>query len=205
MQQINLYLEEFKPKKEWATLENGLIVVLIMLLLIGIEVAFKQASVKEESQKVVALDTELASLTASVESLKTKPNTIPTHALEEKIKQARANIEQRQRMTEWFKTQSFGNQTGFSRPLMALGQHLVPGVFLQEFGLQQGGEYVWMKGISERTEDVPLYVSRLQQDEQFKSSKFGRMVIVKKTPHHQFSLSGSTEGLKNDAKTMETF
>lgn len=83
-----------------------------------------------------------------------------------------------------------GNRDGFSHHMKALGQYLPEGVMLNEFAFHKGGAFVRLRGWSVLPEQVPLYISRLQEAEAFSLARFGSFTAQADSGGVEFSFGG---------------
>lgn len=190
MQQINLYLPEFRPKVDLLSAERAAILLAVLLvLLIGLQ-GFRASEMNAAESIAVELEGRQQNLKEQADTLKKAPKPVKDAGLEREIEQLREAIRNREGVAGIIASRSLGNDTGFSRHLVALGQRKVEGVSLQEFTLQSGGAFLRLSGVSQKPELVPLYVSQLQNDEHFTTTKFGYLSLRNQGTGVGFLLSG---------------
>lgn len=190
MQQINLYLPEFRPHRDFFSAENSLIFLLVLLgLMIFLQVSRSGQLAALEAQ-VVRLEEQQKTQKEQVDALKKTPVQGRSAALERELEQTREAIRNREAIAELIGGQSLGNQTGFSGQLLALGEQQLEGMYLQSFDLKRGGAVARMSGVSLKAESVPLYVARLQADPGFSATRFGFLSLRNTDSGVQFLLSG---------------
>lgn len=190
MQQINLYLPEFRPKMDLLSAERAAALLgVLLLVLIGVQVL----QVRDlNAMRHTAADLEARQLTLqqTADQLKKSPKPDKDPALEQEIERLRSAIQNRESVAGIITSRSMGNDTGFSRHLVALGRHKVEGVALRDFTLDSGGAFLRLEGMSQKAELVPLYVSQLQSDENFSQTKFGNLTLRGYGAGVRFLLSG---------------
>lgn len=190
MQQINLYLPEFRPHRDYFSAEySAIFLVLLLAVMIFLHVS-RSGQVKALETQVVQLETQQQALKEQTDALKKKPVVGRSAALEQQVAQTREAIRNREAIAEVIGGQSLGNQTGFSRQLLALGEQRVEGIALQSFNLRRGGAYARLEGVSLKAESIPLYVSKLQGDPSFATTRFGFLSLRNTDAGVQFLLSG---------------
>jgi len=190
MQQINLYLPEFRPHRDYFSAENSAIFLLVLLvLMIFLQVSRSSQLAALESQ-VVELEMQQQQQKDQLDSLKKKPVLGRSAALEQEVARTREAIRNREAIAEVISGQSLGNQTGFSHQLLALGEQRVEGISLKSFDLRRGGSFARLEGVSLKAESVPLYVARLQGDSSFAATRFGFLSLRNTDAGVQFLLSG---------------
>lgn len=190
MQQINLYLPEFRPKVEMLSAERAaLLLTVLLVLLVGLQMV--RASDMNAAEAVAAeLERQQLALKEQATALKKAPKPVKDAALERQIEQLRDAIRNREGVAGIIANRSLGNDAGFSQHLVALGQRKVEGVSLQEFTLQSGGAFLRLSGVSQKPELVPLYLSQLQNDDTFKTTKFGYLSLRNQGSGVNFLVSG---------------
>lgn len=208
MQQINLYLPEFRPQRDFFTAEyTGIFLVIFCFSLIFLY-SHKSSFMTQMEDRVTALEAQKKSITEQVQALKIKPTSNSRVQLDARVTELRAAILNRQAIASVISGQSLGNRSGFSDFLAALSQALVSGVSLSSFTLSQGGRYASLGGFSVEPESVPLYISRLRDDDAFKFTKFGFLSLRQDGDLAAFTLSGdgpiSEELIEHQAKVLST-
>jgi Tfp pilus assembly protein PilN len=190
MQQINLYLPEFRPKVEMLSAErSATLLAVLLMLLVGLQV-FRASEMSAAESVAAELESQQQKLKEQAAILKKAPKPVKDAALEREIEQLREAIRNREGVAGIIASRSLGNDIGFSHHLVALGQRKVDGVSLEEFSLQAGGAFLRLSGLSQKPELVPLYVSQLQNDDHFKTTKFGYLSLRNQGSGVSFLLSG---------------
>lgn len=201
VQLINLYLPEFRPKREVITALNSGIAVLLFIFMLGFIHMSKTKELKLLELRVGNLNQESTSLQESVAILKNTPIGGDRKRLERKIERVRAAIENRNQIKKIMSGQSLGNEFGFSRYLDALSSFADKGLYLDEFNLRQGGRFAQISGVSKKSESVPLYISRLQGGSIFADTKFGLLNIEKQGSHVRFWSEGEHGSLSEGKRS----
>ena len=198
MQQVNLYLAEYRPRREWLSLEYcaaGLMLFLFAMIAMNVFRYYELGSIK---QHVTVLEQREAALKAEVKGIKQTASASNKNALQTEVEQIRAVVENRNAIKEIMSGNSMGNRTGFSSLMFTLGDKQVDDLVVDHFKFSQGGVYVALEGVAKRSESVPLYVHQLQKTLEFNAAKFGFLTITESAGLARFRLSG--EG----AMTIET-
>jgi hypothetical protein len=190
MQQVNLYSAEFRPQVDFLTAERAAgLLGLVLAVLIGLQFADAQ-KLNAARDLVTDLEAQQTNLKQTADKLKKKPKAIKDPALELEVEHLREAIRNREGVAGIITNRSMGNDTGFSKHLVALGRHKVGGVALSTFALEAGGAFLRLEGMSQKPELVPLYVSQLQSDEHFSKTKFGFLTLQNHGAGVRFLLSG---------------
>lgn len=179
MQQINLYLPEFRPERKPVRAEQMLWIVpafLLVLILWSFYTAHGNRALErelaEQQQRVDELEAEVEQLTAA------RPEG-QRGALERRISRLEDDIRQRQRIREAVSRENLGNEAGFSAQMEALGRQSLRSLSLESFSLREraGGTYAELRGLTHSADQVPLYLQRLRSQDSFAQVRFGVMKI----------------------------
>ena len=177
MQQINLYLPEFRPNREplraihmlWGALA-------LLILLIGFSVysnhqhGLLQQQLLAEQKAQETMQAQLKVLTAQ------KPAQASAD-LDLKITQLQKNVQRHQQILAMISSQDLGNDKGFSAQLNALAQASLNTISVQSFSLQRGGKYAELTGLTRSADQIPFYLQRLRKDPSFSEVGFGVLNI----------------------------
>jgi len=190
MQQINLYLPEFRPKIDWLRAEFcGIALILVFGGLIVGQIA-KANGMSNFEEKIIGLEKKSEDLKEKAESLKKTQKNGNRDILLRKSNKLRAQIKNRREIEEVISGKKMGNQLGFSRHIKVLGVHSLPEMWLQGFSLESGGLFAELYGLSKKAELVPEYINSLQKEGVFEETKFGYLNIDKHNMGVSFHLSG---------------
>jgi hypothetical protein len=173
MQQINLYLPEFRPNREplrsvhmvWAAL--ALVVILIFVSLYS---SHRNSQLEE---RLTLEQKGLAELQAQVQQLSLQQPKNQRAQLDVEIQQLQAERDRRGLILSIIDSQDLGNNTGFSEHLQALARQSLDTLALTQFSLQQGARYIEFSGQARNADQVPLYLQRLHGEPSFVQTRFG--------------------------------
>lgn len=177
MQQINLYVAELRPQKDWlaakylaAALFGILFVLFMMHYIKSHEVNKLEISLEEKQLMLKALEIELD---------KSKSATAPSSKAD--IEQSIANLEQkitsRERLARLIQGQTVGENFSFQKAMVALSENSTPRVSLTQFTFSEGGKLVEMRGVGMQTFDVPELFGKLRLVEPLNQAQFGLLRI----------------------------
>lgn len=177
MQQINLYLPEFRPNREplravhmlWAAL--ALIVVLVLFSFYS----NRQHKLLEEqlAQEKVTQQNMLTQL-QMISASKPAQNSAE---LDIKIAELQKNLQRHVQILNMISHQDLGNDKGFSAQVSALGKASLNTISLATFSLQRGGKYAELSGLTRGADQIPLYMQRLRKEPAFADVGFGVLNI----------------------------
>lgn len=162
-QQINLYLPEFKVKKDplTAVLMGQILggVVVVMVLVSGYqffsrwqlnsELTQLRATLQEETRKTTELDEVLARRSQSDE-------------LTERLESAESRLLSRRQIRDFLGGIQLGNVVGFSHFFMDLSRAAIDGLRITEFEIGNGGSSVSISGETIDSAMIPRYVRNLE-------------------------------------------
>ena len=162
-QQINLYLPEFRMKKDALTaLVVGQVlgcIVAVMVLVtsfdiytqwsLSSELTILRVTLSEETTKTSELDEVLA---------RRSQNTVLTDRLD----QSEAQLESSRQIRSFLSETKLGNVVGFSEHFKDISRASISGLSVSEFSIGSGGEQVNLLGNVLDSAMVPRYVSRLE-------------------------------------------
>lgn len=191
MQQINLYLPEFRPNREplravhmmWAC--AGL---LVLLLLFTVYSSFQNRGL--EQQLARSQEATKAILQQFDALNKNKPAQSGAD-VDVRLEQLQANLQRHLQILAMIQHQDLGNDKGFSAQLNALAQASLSTVSLETFSLQRGGSYAELSGKTSAADQIPLYLQRLRADPSFEKVAFGVLKVTREENGNslQFSLA----------------
>lgn len=177
MQQINLYLPEFRPKRDWLTFNLSVIYVgALVACMLGYQLIVWRSE-QHWRERVTDAETQSQTLAEEVAQLKSKPASQSREAYEQKTAQLRATIANREALAQVIGGQAFGNRQGFSQYFRAISENWLEGIALTEFGLTHGGQFATLSGEATQAELVPLFIGGLRADAVFADARFGLLSL----------------------------
>ncbi len=180
MQQVNLYVESLRPKKEYLTLLHMLIIfVFITVLLAAATVWMKSASHKWEDKLASKskIKTQMLEQTKLLEvKVKGLVVDISLQNLNERLsKRVAANRMLAKTIDGVIKV----NQGQFSKLMMALARQYITGISLSNIVFDQGGVDIALTGNASSAEKVPEYLQRLRKEPLFVGRTFKAFTVEK--------------------------
>ena len=163
-QQVNLYLPEFRPQRDWLSslrmLQIAAVMLVLMLLLSGTDM-LRRWNLEEQLQRLQEdLQIETAATNALEQELARRSGnqnlTRDLATREERLVQARE-------LLSFLRTTNLGNIDGLSEYLKDLSRASFPGMWLTEFRFSAGGEQVYLQGVVEQSAMLPDFIGRLSQ------------------------------------------
>lgn len=177
MQQINLYVTELRPQKDWFSakyLSVMLVSIFTLLVLIDFvklrEVSFLNGSLNDKQLVLRALELEM-------DKSKTQKPTSNRQDIQIEIATLKEKISAREQLVALIKGQSINNNFSFYRALTVMSKTASNRVAIDSFTFSEGGQYIEMEGEGVRSFDVPDYINALRSDPVFATSTFGLVSI----------------------------
>lgn len=177
MQQINLYLPEFRPNREplraihiaWIGL-GFLILLLLFSVYSNYQYGLLQQQLEAEQKNQLGLQSQL-------QLLSTQKPAQASATLDIKIIQLQKDVQRHQQILNMISNQDLGNDKGFSIQLNALSLAALNTISVETFSLQRGGRYAELTGLTRSADQIPLYLQRLRRDSSFSEVGFGVLNI----------------------------
>ena len=162
-QQINLYLPEFRVKKDaLSALVMGQIlgsIVAVMVIVASVDI-YTQRGLRGELAKlngILQQETEKSSELSEV-LLRRSQNAV----LIDRLDQAEAQLETSREIRSFLSQEISGQAVGFSEHFKDISRASINGLSVSEFSIGKGGEVVKLSGDVLSSALVPRYVSRLE-------------------------------------------
>lgn len=197
-QHVNLYLPEFRKKKEWLNADRMLQIFLgvtvLMLLFSGVEWLQKRSAANAYADAQTRMEQAADATRALIASFGTQAE---DQSLVEGNLRLKETLSSKQAVLNYLGGIKLGNTKGFSEFLIDLAQYHVEGLRLTNIKFAQNGAAIELVGQVSNAGLVPLYLQNLGQGTVFngmESSKWD----VKET----FLKGNESAGLK-DMKAFE--
>lgn len=204
MQQINLYLPEFRPNRKPLRAQHMLWAAAVLLLLLLLWSLWSAKQTQDLSEQVVIEQRQLEELQQQVQELTARQPRRQGPDLDTQVERLKNEIQRRENIRLLITQQNLGNAEGFSAQLQAMARQSMAELALQHFSLQQGGGYVELTGRVRQAERVPEYLQRLRSERSFAQVRFGVMDVEQdesSEPGLKFSLSkADAKGAKPNAR-----
>ncbi|ANT69590.1 MSHA fimbrial biogenesis protein MshI1 [Aeromonas hydrophila] len=188
--QINLYGVEFRPRRQWASLNQMALIwggsVLLLLCAAGV-IAWQQHAVERELMQVRAaleikrgeaqrLDAELARHQAD-------------GLLQQQLATKQEELTAKQGLMRQLGSLALQKSQGYAGLMADLSRIRDPQLSLQRIEIADG--YVNLSGFAGRSQDVPAWVNRFKQTPSLAGKQFGELTLSRdKEGRLAFQLSG---------------
>lgn len=177
-QQINLYHERFRKKREWLTLSNVAIAgaVLVSVLAVGGAWAWREAAMRGAEAA-----TAEARLKAVKEQFETQTQAAagrkPSAQLIAEVANAEIVLQRREQIARLLEGGAIGNTGGFSGYLIGLARQVPPGLWLTGFIIGSGGNDMEIRGRALNGALLPDFIRRLGSEQAFQGRVFAALTL----------------------------
>lgn len=193
-QQVNLYLAEFKLKKDALTVRLmaqvlGATIALMVLISaydfftrwqLNTELVELRLTLQEETRKTSELDGLLARRSQDAE-------------LSDRLDLAEARLDSGRQVRDFLSETKLGNEVGFSEHFKDLSRASIDGLSLTEFSISEGGDRLRLLGRVVESAMVPRYVKNLElSTSPIRNQHFGTTIALGEQ-YYSFALSTSDE------------
>jgi Tfp pilus assembly protein PilN len=203
MQQINLYLPEFRPNREPLRAVHMLwsgLAFLVLLLCFSVYSNYKNGVLE---QQLAAEQKSQEAMQAQLKLLNAQKPAQASAELDAKITQLQKNVQRHQQILAMISSQDLGNDKGFSVQLNALSHASLNSISLERFSLQRGGKYAELSGVARSADQIPHYLQRLRKDSSFANVGFGVLNIERDAGQGgllKFSLAKAKDDKSNPSR-----
>ncbi len=173
MQQVNLYTEEFQPRKVKLPLEHIILLGVLTLIVLVLAAAFLNHSLETTRAEVAERQQQADTMHKRVQVLEAKAATL---VRDESLALANERLAQqlsaRQDMIQVLDKVVVKDDAGYSSTLIALARQRVEGLWLTRISLGAAGRNMALEGKTRLAEAVPQYLQNLRQEPSFVGRTF---------------------------------
>ncbi|PCH60672.1 MAG: hypothetical protein COC19_05645 [SAR86 cluster bacterium] len=162
-QQINLFLPEFKPKKDVlkAVLMGqvlGIVAVgMVLMSAYGLLQSWQLGQTLEQSR--VELNEQTSQLSQLRDNLATRSG---NEGLSLRLAEAEQRLDSSRLVSEFLSQTQLGNVQGFSEYFKDLSRATIDGMYITDFLITQGGNNIEIKGMSQNASALPRFVGNIE-------------------------------------------
>ena len=200
MQQVNLYLDEFKQiEPPFSALLNAVLLAGILILSIIISVILFGVVWYEKSQlQIVQQDLNKWQQALEV-AQKQYPEPLVDSALTQKIEKLEQGSQRNKKLLRFLSTRNMNveSQT-FSKLLTALTEIQQPGLWLTEITITKGGASLSFSGFTQQASALPEYLKKLSKLSEFEDMHFKVFDMNREGANLSFVISSSREDQVED-------
>ena len=191
LQNVNLYLPELQPSKEWLTtpvLASTVAGFIVLLTCFAIYLNFQLGELDKQAVQM------LATVQSERDSLENTRKKIPTSKgedLDKQIDELKSHVRNLSLVAELIESQNLGNDQGFALRLHSLASHASSDLSLSSFRFSQGDRKVELAGETASPQSLTQFIDALQHDDYFRGAQFGPLAVQQdadKPGRHHFTL-----------------
>ncbi|MEH6358642.1 MAG: PilN domain-containing protein [Pseudomonadales bacterium] len=177
-QRINLYQASISDSvwRTYSPFPQIAIGLLLVMLALTVLASLDKTKSEAELQRLTAQHDQIA---AQVAILNAPENREVSEVLQKEVLSLETRLNTRQSVLEGIKAEGVGNGAGFSSYMEGLARQHFEGLWLTSFELQQGGERMALKGVTDKPEWVPRYIRSLGNESVFAGTEFNVFSLEK--------------------------
>ncbi|PJG58169.1 PilN domain-containing protein [Aeromonas cavernicola] len=176
--QLNLYSAEYRPKRQWASLNQMVLawsVALLGVLLVGGGYEWQQRRV---SQALAQTQIELERQQGDAQRL---DSALAQHQADPLLQQQLAALEEdvaaKNELLRQLSSLSLQKDQGYAELMADLARIRSPHLSLQRIEINQG--HINLSGLADSSEDVPAWVNRFKQTPSLAGKQFGELTLMR--------------------------
>ena len=198
MQQVNLYTQEFQPRRDPLNIKQILLLIFLSLL-VGASISFYVVRVGDDLRaEKQTLEAQRNTQLASLDDLKRRyPVRGEDPELKNRLKRFEQDLLAKQRLLKLINEPELSNTAGFSEHLAGLARQRQTDLWLTGIRLSSGGSQIGLAGSTYQPDLVAKFIQRLRREEIFKGGEFQIFRMSRKEDAEElvdFSLM-SSEGI----------
>jgi hypothetical protein len=170
-QQINLYQDQFKEKKLFASAAQVMILLLVMLLGIAGWSYLIGADLNDLEQQKQSLKASQSSVNNELTLIPAELNRqLADDRIKNQVKDITKQLRARKQVMQFVENNQFGSGEGFSAHLKALSNLQVDNVWLDEILLSDS--FLKIRGSALRADLIPTYFGSFSEEAVFRGQRF---------------------------------
>jgi hypothetical protein len=183
LQQINLYLPELRPRRNWLTARRLVSVAGILLIVMTVTAGWMELQTTLAQSRMDRLQVQIQEQTLRVEQVERETAARATdQALVQEMNARELRLTQSRDLYEFMRSTELGNLAGFSGYLMDLSRASFQGIWLSEIRIRGDASYVYLSGSADMPAMLPDYVSRLSMGRSdLRTKRFNRLQSTRTT------------------------
>ena len=173
---INLYSDEFRPKRLYLALPQLMRFWFLALLFLVGSGGYLQWLLDQQQQAILSLELAVTNQQQESERLSQELATRrPDMTLQRKVTESHAELEAKQALLDNLAGRQQLKSQGFAIVLEDLARLQGPGISLQHIQLQ--GEQISLQGMARRSQDVPAWVNQFTGTKALSGRRFDELLM----------------------------
>ncbi len=171
-QQVNLLIDDLRPKRELLTAMHALLCVAAFTVLLAAYSAYGLFVASHLANQRDGLENQLAMLADANTKARASINTVADPKLVARVADLQAQHRSRTALAAALTGTTHGRSMGFAKHLDELAAHSQSGLWLTDIELTGGGGHIRLAGMTLDPVLVPRFLKELGQGEQFAGHRF---------------------------------
>lgn len=197
-QEVNLYLPEFFPKKLWLSFSQALFLSFIFLILLSVFFFYQNTrytALKQENKRLgEASSISSQQLIADVKRKSERQRR--KISLESDIKSLENKNSSKKQFKSYYESVGGNDFISFHNMFYEIARKSSRNTSISKIEITQGGDKVFLSGLSLNKTAIPLYLSALKSSEPFSRSEFGllKIAMVEGKTFYRFEMKVDGDG-----------
>ena len=171
-QQVNLLIDELRPKRELLTAAQALVGAAMFALLLVAYSVYGLVAVSRVDEQRQGLAKQLATLADANAKVRASINVVEDPKLALHVADLRSQLASRTVLVAALSGTTNGRSAGFAKHFDELAAHVQAGLWLTDIELSGGGGHIRLAGMTLDPVLVPRFLKELGQGEQFVGHRF---------------------------------
>lgn len=165
-QQVNLFLPELRPVKDWLTSVRLLQALAVIILLVVLQLLWQLWQRNAATDTLAQLQEVLQEQTLRTEQLeRDAASRTSNQALLRDINTRESSLLLAGELLDFLRTSRLGNTMGYSEYVKDLSRASFNGIWLTEIRIEGDGGTVYLQGLAQQTAMIPDFVGRLSSSQ----------------------------------------
>jgi ribosomal protein L10 len=177
-QQVNLLIDDLRPKRELLTARQTLVGAALFALVLAAYSIYGLVAVSRVDDQREGLAKQLATLAAANAKARASINLVEDPKLASRVADLRAELGSRTVLVAALSGTTNGRSAGFARHFDELAAHVQAGLWLTDIELSGGGGHIRLAGMTLDPVLVPRFLKELGRGEQFVGHRFDTFELV---------------------------
>lgn len=177
-QQVNLFTDDFQPRREWLTLDQlagSAVAVIVLVALVALVLQQSLNSLRKEQRQLESDVSEQSELVSQLEtSLQERREDA---ALRDRVERLERQVRDRRRLLERADEVTQATREGFTPYLRGMARHSFDDLWLTAIRVNLVGGHVGLEGRALSGDKVPEYLQLLTHEDVFEGRRFAHFSI----------------------------
>lgn len=193
-QQINLYEERLRPRREFESGRNIALSFVALLVLVVALAVWARGGADRASAALAAVQGEVKSAQGQMNLLSKKVSEHKVSpALQAELESARSLFAARSEVVEYLDSGQLGSNSGFAGLMVGFSRVAQNDLWLTGFAVRRGGQEIEIRGSLLDASKLPGYVQRLGAEPVFQGRRFAALEMRRVDPAETKSEAGRSE------------